>query len=69
MTVSKNLKYFETVLSPSNFFVRTHRSFIANIHAAKRIIRKDGYLLVFDEQTQLPIINEKVEEIIQLLNY
>ncbi len=56
------------LLETSNFFVRTHRSYIANIHFAKRIIRKDGYLLVMDEQTQLPIINENVDLIIQMIN-
>ncbi|MDE3144718.1 MAG: response regulator transcription factor [Bacteroidota bacterium] len=68
LTVSKNLKYFETLLESNNSFVRIHRSFIANIHLAKRIIRKDGYFLIMEDETQLPVITEKVEEIIRFFN-
>ncbi len=68
LTVSKNLKYFEVILGSNNYFIRIHRSFIANVHLAKRIIRKDGYFIIMEDESQLPVITEKVEEIIQFFN-
>ncbi|HEX3024418.1 MAG TPA: LytTR family DNA-binding domain-containing protein [Chitinophagaceae bacterium] len=68
LTVSKNLKYFETIFELNNYFIRIHRSFIANIHLAKRIVRKDGYFLIMEDETQLPVIAEKIEEIIRFFN-
>ena len=69
LLVSKNLKYFDTVLEATHFFLRIHRSFMANTNFVKKIIRNDGYFLVMYDNTQLPVINEKVEEIIKLINH
>jgi two-component system LytT family response regulator len=68
LMVSKNLKYFDDILESSYCFIRIHRSYMANIQYAKKILRNNGYFLVIDDSTQLPIINEKVEEIIKLIN-
>jgi len=68
ITLSKNLKYFDSVLESNHHFFRVHRSYIANIQTIKRIIRKDGYCIVMDDESQVPIIPEKVEELIQLIN-
>lgn len=68
LMVSKNLKYFDEILDSVPYFIRIHRSYIANIHMAKRIIRKDGYLLVIDDSNHLPVINDKVDEIIKFIN-
>jgi len=69
VTVSKNLKFFDAILENDQVFIRVQRSYIANIHAAKKIIRKDGYFLVMEEDIQIPIIAEKVDEIISLINH
>ena len=66
-TMSKNLKYFESVLESNPHFVRIHRSYLANINFIKRILRNDGYYAVFDDTTQLPIVNDKIEEVIKLI--
>lgn len=66
-TMSKNLKYFETVFENNPSFVRIHRSYLANINFIKRILRNDGYYAVFDDATQLPIINDKIEDVIKLI--
>jgi two-component system LytT family response regulator len=68
ITISKNLKYFDSVLESNHQFFRVHRSYIANIQTIKRIIRKDGYCIVMEDESQVPIIPEKVEELIQLIN-
>ncbi len=67
-TMSKNLKYFETVFENNPSFVRIHRSYLANINFIKRISRNDGYYAVFDDTTQLPIINDKIEDVIKLIS-
>ena len=67
-TMSKNLKYFETVFENNPSFVRIHRSYLANINFIKRILRNDGYYAVFDDATQLPIINDKIEDVIKLIS-
>lgn len=64
--MSKNLKYFDTILANNKTFVRIHRSYIANITIAKRIIRDGNYFLVFDNELQLPITTEKAENIFKL---
>lgn len=66
-TMSKNLKYFESVFETNTAFVRIHRSYLVNINFITRIIKNDGFYAVFDETTQLPIINDKIEEVIRLI--
>lgn len=53
--VSKNLKHFEDILSDAPKLIRIHRSFIGNLKHAKKIIRKDGTVLLLENKTQLPI--------------
>jgi len=68
LLVSKNLKYFEDILSPSVHFIRTHRSYIANIRFAKKITRSDGWFLILQDETEIPIIAEKIDEILKIVN-
>jgi two-component system LytT family response regulator len=67
-TMSKNLKYFESVFETNISFVRIHRSYLVNINFITRIIKNDGFYAVFGEATQLPIINDKIEEVIKLIS-
>ncbi len=67
ITASKNLRYFEDLLENVDHFVRIHRSYIANLHAAKRIVRNDGGYLILANETQLPIGFDKIETIINLI--
>lgn len=67
MLVSKNLKYFEFILSGSNNFVRIHRSYIANLNFAKKIIRQDGGILLLDNKQELPIADDRMDKIIEAL--
>lgn len=64
--MSKNLKYFDTILSNHKTFVRIHRSYIANIKMAKKIVKDINYLLVFNDELQLPITTEKADSIFKL---
>lgn len=67
LLVSKNLKHFEFILSGINHLVRIHRSYIANINYVKKIIRKEGGLLLLENKSELPVAEDKMERIIDLL--
>jgi DNA-binding LytR/AlgR family response regulator len=67
LLVSKNLKHFEYILAGLNGFLRIHRSYIANIHFAKKLFRKDGGILVLENKTELPVAEEKMQKVLELL--
>jgi two-component system, LytTR family, response regulator len=67
LLVSKNLKHFEFILSGIGSFIRIHRSFIANINFAKKILRKDGGTLFLENKTELPVADDKMEIIFEAL--
>jgi two-component system LytT family response regulator len=67
LLVSKNLKYFEFVLAGNRNFVRIHRSFIVNLHFVKKLIRRDGAFLVLESKLELPVTEDKIDTILDLL--
>jgi two-component system LytT family response regulator len=68
LLVSKNLKHFEFILSAITHFVRIHRSYIANINYVKKIIRKEGGILLLENKSELPIAEDKMDSIIDVLH-
>jgi two-component system LytT family response regulator len=64
--ISKNLKYFDDTLK-NTIFIRIHRSYIVNVNLIKKIIRNDGGMVLLEDGTQLPIITEKIDSLLQLL--
>lgn len=69
LTVSHNLKYFEDMLRSENFFIRIHRSFLVNIHFAKRIVRSNGTVLVMENEEELPVSLEKLDSVLNFFNF
>lgn len=67
MLVSKNLKHFEFILAGLSNFIRIHRSFIVNIHFAKKILRKDGGTLFLENNNELPVADDKMQLILESL--
>ncbi|MGK2862771.1 MAG: LytR/AlgR family response regulator transcription factor [Chitinophagaceae bacterium] len=67
MLVSKNLKHFEFILTGLNNFIRIHRSFVVNINFAKKILRKDGGILFLENNTELPVADDKMPIILESL--
>jgi two-component system LytT family response regulator len=67
LLVSKNLKHFEYILSSIHHFVRIHRSYIANINYVKKIVRKEGGILLLENKTELPVAEDKMDRIIDAL--
>lgn len=67
MLVSKNLKHFEFMLTGIDSFIRIHRSFLVNLNFVKKILRSDGGTLLLDNKTQLPVSEDSISKIIELL--
>lgn len=67
LLVSKNLKHFEFILSGISSFIRIHRSFIANINYAKKLLRSDGGMLILANKTELPVADDKMQIILEAL--
>lgn len=63
LLVSKNLKYFEEVLSKMSIFFRCHKSFIINLSHAVRYIRSEGTLELLHQKEAL-VSPDRVEELI-----
>jgi len=47
--------------------VRVHRSYIANINYVKKIVRKEGGILIFENKSELPVAEDKMDNIIDVL--
>lgn len=69
VTISHNLKYFEVLLSADKKFIRIHRSHIANLNFAKKIIRNDGNFLIMEDDTELAISGDRTEVILGYFNF
>lgn len=67
LMASKNLKYFEQILSTNPSFLRIHRSYVANLDKARKILNEGGTELLFENGTRIPIAAERVEKIMATL--
>ena len=65
--VSKPLKFFEQYLVDQEAFFRSHRSHIFNLHALKKLVRKDGNFLLLENDHLVPISRDRREDILNLL--
>jgi two-component system, LytTR family, response regulator len=66
IVVSKNLKEFEYLLNRSTFY-RPHRSYMINFDYLRQFVRKDGGYLLMESGDEIPISNEKREELVQIM--
>jgi two-component system LytT family response regulator len=65
ITVSKTLKEFNEMLSGYNFF-RAHQSHLININHVKRFEKKNGGVLVMDDDSIVPVSTRKKDELMKL---
>ena len=65
--VSKNLKHFQQLLEGLSNFLRVHRSVMVNVWFIKKIVRNVGYTLILNDKTELPVAEEKVRELLAIL--
>jgi len=67
LMASKNLKYFEQMLAGHPSFLRVHRSYVANLDKARKILNEGGTELLFENGARVPIAAERVERIMAAL--
>ena len=65
--ISKNLKYFEDMLNHFDHFMRVHRSYLVNLNFASKILKSNS-VIVLENDIEVPIINEKIDDIIKSLH-
>jgi two-component system LytT family response regulator len=66
ITVSRSIKELETQLG-TEFFVRTHQSYLVNINHIKEIKKSDNYTILLSDDSQIPTATRKRKEIMQIL--
>ena len=66
ITVSRNLKEYERMLTVHNFF-RPHHSHLVNLSFASRFDRTDGGFLVMDDNSEIPVSKRKKDLLIEKL--
>lgn len=64
--VSKNLRFYEELL-PSDQFFRSHKSFLINMNAVNKYVKRDGGYLVMENGDQVPISVRRKEELLRAL--
>jgi two-component system LytT family response regulator len=64
--VSKNLKEFEIILNPKEFF-RAHKSHLINMKMVRKYIKTDGYYAEMSDGSIVEIARRKKEEFMQLM--
>lgn len=64
--ISKSLKEYENLLSQAGFF-RCHQSHLINLNAMQRFDKRDGGVLVMNDDSKVPISKRKKEELFALL--
>jgi len=69
ITVSKNLKFFEELLSDYDFF-RPHQSWLINIDYIDYYNKQDGGYIVMKNKTEIPLSQRKKEQFLNIIgNY
>jgi len=67
ITVSKNLKYFESALVSFSQFVRVHRSYLINVQQIKRFDKTDRGLIVMNDDAEIDLARDRRDEFFKLL--
>ena len=63
----KNLKYFENILEELPQFLRTHRSYLVNMHFLAFYSRSEGTLHLKND-VKIPISRERKQKVITYLS-
>ena len=64
--VSKTLKEFDELLSPSGF-LRVHQSHLINLSEVKSFVKKEGGYILMKDNSQIPISRQRRESVLQIL--
>ena len=66
LTVSRPIYEFDELLK-SYGFIRCHQSHLVNRKYIKSLVNKDGYYLVLEDGTEVPVSRNKKEQVLQAL--
>jgi two-component system LytT family response regulator len=66
LVTSKGLKYFEELLVDEKQFLRTHKSFIANINYVSEFVKSNGGYLIIKEY-EVSISSDKMQTFLELI--
>ena len=64
---SRPLKYFEDILE-EDFFFRAHNSHLINIYFVKKYLKQDGYSVIMEDKSVVPIAIRRKEMFEQLIS-
>ncbi|MBN2891060.1 MAG: response regulator transcription factor [Bacteroidales bacterium] len=67
ITVSKNLKEYESILNSHNF-IRIHQSHLINLEYVERLHKADGGYIVMKNGSEIPVSTRKKEALISALD-
>lgn len=67
--ICKPLKHFEQQLENNHFFYRVHRSYIVNLKHLKELHKKEGYQIILDNDSTIPISKGKHQEFLKIVQY
>lgn len=59
VTVSRNLKYFETALADFKQFVRVHRSYLINVQQMKRFDKAERGIIVMNDDAAIDLARDR----------
>ena len=62
ITVSKNLKYFETALDGYSQFIRVHRSYLINLLQMKKFDKQNRGEIIMNDDAIIDLAREKRED-------
>lgn len=67
ITVSKNLKYFETALKDYNQFIRVHRSFLVNVFQMKKFDKQNRGQIIMNDGAIIDLARDRREDFFTLI--
>ena len=66
--ICKPLKHFHEQLNSNPFFYRCHRSYIINLKHLKELKKKDGFYVILDNDSTVPIAKSKYDDFLKVVN-
>lgn len=68
ITVSKNLKYFETALEGYTQFLRVHRSFLINLQNVKKFDKQNRGTIIMTDEAHIDLARERRDDFFEAIN-
>lgn len=66
--ICKTLKHFTEQLKNQPLFYKPHRSYLINLKFMKELVKKDGFHIVMNNSSTIPIARDRKDEFIEMIN-